>query len=79
MEELASRNAAVATNDPLYAAIAKLTPQQKQIVMAFVAGLNVNPNMPFWANLRGVLAHFIPDVNLSLPRIKSAPAKFNSE
>lgn len=46
-EELASRNAAVATNDPLYAAIAKLTPQQKQIVMAFAARLNANPNMPF--------------------------------
>lgn len=36
---------AQALDDPLYAAISQLTPEQRMLVKGFIAGLNANSNM----------------------------------
>lgn len=43
LETLSSSNAA---DDPLYAAILKLSPQKRALAMAFIAGLNANSDKP---------------------------------
>ena len=45
-QEKAAREFALATDDPLYNAIQKLTPQQRTLVQGFIAGLRANSDMP---------------------------------